>query len=201
MTPTPESATPSATPTVRILLVSGSSREGSTNAAVLRTAAAVAGNGVETVLYPGIGELPLFNPDDDREGVAVDPRVAEMRREVQASDAVLFCTPEYAGALPAALKNLLEWTIGDAGTYRKPVAWINAAGAAAPTGAADAHESLRKVLGYAGADIVEEACARVPVERSLVGPDGLNNDGGARSRIAAAVGRLAEHVAAARASC
>jgi NAD(P)H-dependent FMN reductase len=201
MTPTPESATPSATPTVRILLVSGSSREGSTNAAVLRTAAAVAGNGVETVLYPGIGELPLFNPDDDREGVAVDPRVAEMRREVQASDAVLFCTPEYAGALPAALKNLLEWTIGDAGTYRKPVAWINAAGAAAPTGAADAHESLRKVLGYAGADIVEEACARVPVERSLVGPDGLINDGAARSRIAAAVGRLAEHVAAARASC
>ncbi len=59
---------------------------------------------------------------------------------------MLFCTPEYAGALPAALKNLLEWTIGDAGTYQKPVAWINAAGPAAPTGAADAHESLRKVL-------------------------------------------------------
>jgi chromate reductase, NAD(P)H dehydrogenase (quinone) len=114
-------------PPVRILLVSGSSRGGSTNAAVLRTAAAVAGEGVQTVIYPGIGELPLFNPDDDRQGVPVDPRVAEMRREVEASDAVLFCTPEYAGALPAALKNLLEGTIGDAGTYRKPVAWINAA--------------------------------------------------------------------------
>jgi len=185
---------------VRILLVCGSSREGSTNAAVLRTAAAVADDGVETVVYPGIGELPLFNPDDDREGLPVDPRVAEMRRDVEASDAVLFCTPEYAGALPAALKNLLEWTIGDAGTYQKPVAWINAAGAAAPTGAADAHESLRKVLGYAGADIVEEACARVPVERSLVGPDGLITDDAARAQIAAAVARLAGHVVAAQAS-
>jgi NAD(P)H-dependent FMN reductase len=190
----------STSPPVRILLVSGSSREGSTNAAVLRTAAAVAAGDVETLLYGGIGALPLFNPDDDREGVPVDPRVADMRREVEASDAVLFCTPEYAGAMPAALKNLLEWTIGDAGTYQKPVAWINAAGAAAPTGAADAHESLRKVLGYAGADIVEDACVRVPVDRALVGSDGLVTDAETRGQIAAAVGRLVEHAASARAA-
>ena len=188
----------SASPPVRILLVSGSNREGSTNAAVLRTAAAVAPDGVQTVTYPGIGELPIFNPDHDREGIPVDPRVAEMRRGVEASDAVLFCTPEYAGAMPAALKNLLEWTIGDAGTYQKPVAWINAAGAAAPSGAADAHESLRKVLGYAGADIVEDATVRIPVERSLVGADGQVTDAAARDQIAAALGVLAEHAARAR---
>jgi NAD(P)H-dependent FMN reductase len=186
----------SASAPVRILLVSGSSREGSTNAAVLQTAAVVAGDGVRTVVYPGIGELPIFNPDLDREGITVDPRVADMRREVTAADAVLFCTPEYAGALPAALKNLLEWTIGDAGTYQKPVAWINAAGAAAPTGAADAHDSLRKVLGYAGADIVEDACARIPVDRALVGEDGLVTDPEVRDQIAAALGRLARHAAA-----
>ena len=182
---------------LRILLVSGSSRDGSTNAAVLRTAASVAGDGIDTIIYPAIGALPLFNPDDDREGVPVDPRVADMRREVEASDAVLFCTPEYAGAMPAALKNLLEWTIGDAGTYQKPVAWINAAGAAAPTGAADAHASLRKVLGYAGADIVEDACARIPVERAQVGEDGLITDAAVRDQIGEAVAKLAQHAAAA----
>jgi len=189
-----------ASPPVRILLISGSSREGSTNAAVLRTAAALAGDGVETVTYAGIGALPIFNPDDDQEGIPVDPRVAEMRRDLGACDAVLFCTPEYAGAMPAALKNLLEWTIGDAGTYQKPVAWINAAGSAAPTGASDAHESLRKVLGYAGADIVEDACARIPVERGMVGSEGLVTDDAVRDQIAAVVGRLVAHVAAARAS-
>ncbi len=152
---------------------------------------------MDTVYYAGIGALPLFNPDDDREGVPADPRVAEMRRGVAASDAVLFCTPEYAGAMPAALKNLLEWTIGDAGTYQKPVAWINAAGAAAPTGAADAHESLRKVLGYAGADIVEDACVRIPVDRALV-VDGVVSDAEVRSRIAGVVHTLADHAAAIR---
>src|SRR4051794_25382569 len=133
---------------VTLLLVSGSLRAGSTNAAVLRTAEALAPDGVETVLYGRLAELPHFNPDDDAEGRPVHPAVAAMRAAVARADAILVCTPEYAGALPGALKNLLEWTVGDAGTYDKPVGWINAAGPAAPTGGADAHDSLRKVLGY-----------------------------------------------------
>jgi chromate reductase, NAD(P)H dehydrogenase (quinone) len=140
--------------------------------------------------YEGAGHLPLFNPDDDAEGVEVPEPVAEMRRAVAAATAILICTPEYAGALPASMKNVLEWTVGDAGTYRKPVAWINAAGEASPTGAADAHESLRKVLGYVGAHIVEEACVRVPVSRSDVGEDGTITDEEARREVAAAVGAL-----------
>jgi chromate reductase, NAD(P)H dehydrogenase (quinone) len=179
---------------ISMLLVSGSARLGSTNVAALRTAAAVAGDGVATVLFDGIGELPLFNPDDDREGAAVDARVAAMRAAVAAADALLICTPEYAGALPAALKNLLEWTIGDGGTYDKPVGWINVAGPAAPTGAADAHDSLRKVLRYAGADIVLDACVRAPVAREAIGADGLVIDPDARSRITLAMERLTAYV-------
>jgi chromate reductase len=179
-----------------MLLISGSARAGSTNVAALRTAAAVAGAEVETVLLGAIGELPLFNPDHDLEGVPLDPRVTAMRTAVAAADALLLCTPEYAGALPAALKNLLEWTIGDAGTYRKPVAWINAAGPAAPSGAADAHESLAKVLRYAGAEIVDRGCVRVPVTRDMVGPDGLISDDRARAAITLAVTALIDHARA-----
>jgi chromate reductase len=176
-----------------VLLVPGSQRRGSTNVAVLRTAAALAPPGVDAIVFDGLGELPLFNPDDDVEGAAVADAVRAMRDAVGHADALLVCTPEYAGALPAALKNLLEWTIGDAGTYSKPVAWINAAGSAAPTGAADAHASLRRVLEYSGADIAEEACVRVPVARSAIGADGLVEDPEARRGIALAVERLAEH--------
>src|SRR4051812_22531408 len=179
-----------------LLLVSGSLRAGSTNAAVLRTTAALAPEGVRTVTYDGMGHLPHFNPDDDAEGAAVDPAVTALREAVADADALLICTPEYAGALPGALKNLLEWTVGDAGTYDKPVAWINAAGPAAPTGAADAHESLRKVLGYVHADVVEAACARVPITLGDVGPDGLVADPAARDAIGAAVAALVDHARA-----
>ncbi len=180
---------------LELLLISGSLRAGSTNTAVLQTATAVAPAGLTTVLYRGIGELPHFNPDDDHEGDPVHGAVTELRARVAAADALLICTPEYAGALPGALKNLLEWTVGDAGTYRKPVAWINASGGAAPTGAADAHDSLRKVLGYIHADTVDAACARIPVTRDAIGPDGTITDPHIRSKITAALTALAQHLA------
>jgi chromate reductase len=171
----------------QLLLISGSLREGSTNSTVLETVAALVPTGVSTTLYRGMEQLPHFNPDDDREGEPVNDHVAALRAEVASADALLICTPEYAGALPGALKNLLEWTVGDAGTYGKPVAFINAAGPASPTGAADAHDSLRKVLGYVGAEIVEDACLRVPVTRDMLGADGTISDSSARSAIAGAV--------------
>ena len=178
----------------RVLLISGSVRSGSTNTAVLRTALTVLPDPVEGTLYDGIDTLPHFNPDDDKEGAAIAEPVAAMRREMAAADAVMICTPEYAGAMPGVLKNLLEWTIGDAGTYGKPVAWINVSGPAAPTGGADAHDSLRKVLRYAGADIVESACARIPLTRQQIGADGLVADEGAVAQVRAAMAELAGHV-------
>ncbi len=180
---------------VHILLISGSLRAESTNAAVLQTASAVAPVEVATIRYTAMADLPHFNPDDDGEGAPVHPAVGELRAEIARADALLLCTPEYAGALPGALKNLLEWTVGDAGTYRKPVAWINAAGPAAPTGAADAHDSLRKVLGYVHADVVQEACVRVPVTRDAIGRDGTIADADQRDAIAASITALARHAA------
>src|SRR4051794_1815298 len=179
---------------VSLLLVSGSLRAGSTNSAALHTAAALATAGVTAKLYDGMRELPHFNPDDDAEGRPVHAAVAAMRGAVARADALLICTPEYAGALPGALKNLLEWTVGDAGTYEKAVGWINVAGPASPTGAADAHDSLRKVLGYVGADVVEAACRRVPVTRQDVGADGLIANETARREIEMTVAALADHV-------
>ncbi|MDQ6731301.1 MAG: NAD(P)H-dependent oxidoreductase [Actinomycetota bacterium] len=172
-------------------MISGSGRAGSTNTAVVRTAAELAPPEVRPDTFDRLGELPLFNPDADLEGAAVDNRVTLLRRPVARADAVLICTPEYAGAIPAALKNLLEWTIGDGGLYAKPVAWISAAGPAAPTGAADAHASLRKVLQYAGADIIEQASVRIPVSQADLLTDGLIESVDRRREVAAAVERRA----------
>jgi len=62
---------------VRILLISGSLREGSMNTAALMTAQRLVSKGVEAILYRGMGSLPHFNPDHDREGEQVDATVAD----------------------------------------------------------------------------------------------------------------------------
>ena len=155
----------------RILLVSGSTRGGSANTAALRTMRAVAGRPVTAVLYEGLSTLPAFNPDDDRE--PLPPAPAELRREIAAADAVVFCTPEYAGSLPGSFKNLLDWTVGGGEMYGKPTAWINVA---APGRGAGAEGSLASVLGYIGAAVIEQACRRITLSGQAVGPDGLVND-------------------------
>jgi chromate reductase, NAD(P)H dehydrogenase (quinone) len=180
--------------TAEILLVSGSLRGGSTNSALLRTAATLAVPGVTTTLYGGIGELPHFNPDDDVPGEPLDPAVSELRSTLARCDAVLFSTPEYAGALPGSFKNLLDWTVGGGETYGMPVAWINTAGPAAPSGGGDAEASLRKVLGYTGSEIVEAACVRIPVARDQIGPDGLIADPATREPLTEALQTLAAAV-------
>ncbi len=162
----------------RILLISGSTRGGSTNTAALRTMRAIAPRGVTATLYQGLSSLPAFNPDDDRD--PLPPAAAGLRREIGAADAVVFCTPEYAGSLPGSFKNLLDWTVGGGEMYGKPAAWINVA---APGRGAGAETSLASVLGYVGAAVIEDACRRITLSGQAVGPDGLVSDPGFRSEL------------------
>jgi chromate reductase len=159
--------------------------------AALRTLQQLCPEGVEGVLYGALYSLPHFNPDDDADGATLAPAVVELRAELARADAVLFSTPEYAGALPGSFKNLLDWTVGGGETYGKPVAWVNTAGPAAPTGAADAHAPLRSVLGYTGAEIIEEACLRIPVARQQIGSDRLIADPEIRARFEGLLSALA----------
>ena len=101
--------------------------------------------------------------------------MADLRDGIRGADGILFSTPEYVGGLPGAFKNLLDWTVGDdrpGSMYEKPVAWVNVAARGAP----NAHESLRKVLGYVNAVVVEPACVAVPVTSAMVDDDGLVTD-------------------------
>ena len=150
----------------RILLIGGSLRAGSTNAAVLKTAQAVAANELEVELYDALGLLPMFNPDDDRE--PLPPPVAHLRSRLAWADAVFFSTPEYAGSLPGSFKNLLDWTVGG-GLYQKRVGWINPSNRGGSDGT---YATLRTVLGFIDATIVEEACVKVAVTRDMVDGEG-----------------------------
>ena len=163
-----------------VLLVCGSLRARSTNAAVLRTILADAPAHIVCSYYERMGDLPPFNPD--LEDQLPEP-VATFRSEIHSSDAILFSTPEYAGALPGSLKNLLDWTIGDAdpgSLYEKPVAWVDVS----PRGARGALRELRTVLQYAHAHIVDGAVADIPVTLDMVGSDGVLGDRATRDRLA-----------------
>ena len=173
----------------QILLVSGSLRQESTNTALLRTAAQIAPEDVVGHSYERLASLPAFNPDDDHR--PLHPEVERLRDAIHEADAVLFSTPEYAGALPGPFKNLLDWTIGDeevGSIYNKPVAWLNTS----PRGAHGAHRELRTVLGYAHARIIDAACADVPVTATMIGSDGRIDDPNSQAMLIGVLSTLAD---------
>lgn len=161
---------------LRVLLLSGSTREGSSNTRVLQALHAIEHPGIVTELYDGLRELPAFVPNGDIPAV-----VDDLLARITAADAVVFSTPEYAGGLPGSLKNLLDWTVGGGQLYGKPVAWLDVANVGRGQGA---QAQLRTVLGYVGARVVESACLRVL-------PDGAAADSApAAERLVEVLGQL-----------
>lgn len=167
-------------------MISGSVREGSVNAAVIATAVDLLPQDVDAVVYDGLAGLPHFNPDLDHD--PLPPAVVELRRLIDESSGLFLSTPEYAGAMPGALKNLLEWTVGGVETTRKPAGWANPS--TMPNRAAGTYASLRTVLDYTDVRVVDDACIDVPVPRGLIGTDGRIGDDAVRASLSRAVAAL-----------
>src|SRR3982751_6815740 len=96
---------------MKILAISGSLRAQSSNAALLRAAAALAPADVAFDFYDGLGALPPFNPDLDEEGMSASAPVADLRARAAAAGGVMICSPEYAHGMPGVLKNALDWLV------------------------------------------------------------------------------------------
>jgi chromate reductase len=146
---------------MRLLAISGSLRAGSYNTALARAAVDLAPAGVEVELFDGLGDLPLFDADLERDE---HEAVAHLRESIEAADAVLFVTPEYNGSIPGVLKNAVDWASrprGDAALRGKTVAVAGAS--TGQFGALWAQQDLRRVLGIAGARVV---CPDLPVGRA-----------------------------------
>ncbi len=94
---------------IRVLAISGSLRRLSSNTALVGAVARLAPEIVDVSIYRGLADLPPFNPDidDDR----VPAAVASFRGSLQACDAVLISSPEYAHGVPGVLKNALDWVV------------------------------------------------------------------------------------------
>ena len=107
---------------MKILAISGSTREKSSNEAILSFIKNTFKETCEVLIFKGIYNLPHFNPDIDQENPPQE--VLDFRQLIEKSDAVIICTPEYVFSLPGTLKNALEWTVSANVFSYKPIGLI-----------------------------------------------------------------------------
>jgi chromate reductase len=92
---------------LRLVVLVGSLRRGSFNAAIARALPGLAPSDVAILPLGSIGEFPLFNQDVQAQGFP--PAVVAMGEAIARADGVIIVTPEYNYSVPGVLKNALDW--------------------------------------------------------------------------------------------
>jgi chromate reductase len=117
-----------------------------------------------------IGDLPLYNQDDDANQAA---SVKRLKSEIAAVQGLLFITPEYNRSMPGVLKNAIDHAsrpYGQNAWGGKPAGVLGVSVGA--TGTALAQQHLRNVLAYLDVPTLGQPEAFIQTK------DGLFDDAG-----------------------
>jgi NAD(P)H-dependent FMN reductase len=170
---------------IRILALCGSQRALSMSAGLLRACRDLAPDGVAIHLFEHHKDFPLFNP----ERTDIPAGVCALQDAITAADALLIASPEYAHGVTGTIKNTLDWVVNHAPFAGKPVAVLNPS-----YQSFHADEALKETLRTMSADLVLDACLRIPVIGSRVDPDRIASEPRFAAPIAAALRALVAHV-------
>jgi chromate reductase len=117
-----------------------------------------------------IGELPLYNQDDDTNQAE---SVKRMKSEIAAAQGILFVTPEYNRSIPGVLKNAIDHAsrpYGQSVWGGKPAGLVGISPGA--TGTAMAQQHLRNVLVSVGVLTLAQPEAFIQVKEGLFDEEG-----------------------------
>ncbi|MBV8794000.1 MAG: NAD(P)H-dependent oxidoreductase, partial [Hyphomicrobiales bacterium] len=107
---------------LHFVVMLGSLRKASFNAAIARALPALAPEGVTIEPLPSVGEFPLYNYDVQDKGFP--PIVTAAAEAIRKAGGIIVVTPEYNHSIPGVLKNAIDWIsrLPDQPFAGKPVA-------------------------------------------------------------------------------
>jgi chromate reductase len=132
---------------LKLGVIVGSNRRESINRKLALALTKLGANSFDANLIQ-IDDLPMYNQDFEQ---PVPAPVARFKAAVEASDALLFVSPEHTRSIPAVLKNAIDWGTRPWGTTswpNKPAAVTGTSGGAISSAIVQQH--LRAVLGDVG---------------------------------------------------
>lgn len=158
---------------IEVLAICGSLRAGSLNQLIAQSLQRLAPERMRITIYPGVGELPLYNEDLDHG----DPpsTVAQLRAAVQRADALFWAAPEFNHTIASVTKNVIEWIshpLSKAALMGKISAIAVASkGRGGYRGMADLARVLRDLGGHVLA--APEVCIQFAHQCISIGDDGV----------------------------
>jgi len=154
---------------IKVAVVVGSLRKESFNHKLALALPKLAPADFSFELAP-IGELPLYNQDDD--GSPSDA-VKSFKAKIAGAQALLFVTPEYNRSMPGVLKNAIDQAsrpYGQSAWGGKPAGVVGVSVGAIGTALAQQH--LRNVLAYLNVPTLGQPEAFIQAKDGLFNADG-----------------------------
>jgi chromate reductase, NAD(P)H dehydrogenase (quinone) len=108
---------------LNVLIVCGSLRKKSYNAALARTLPSLAPDGMALKDAPAWHTMPIYN-HDIQEDTGFPAEAVAWADAIRSADGVIFVSPEYNWTIPGGLKNAIDWVsrMKDVPFKEKPVA-------------------------------------------------------------------------------
>jgi len=112
-----------------VLVICGSLRKGSYNAALARMLPALAPSGLSLRFAQSFADFPLYDADIQTAS-GFPAQVNAWAEAIRGADALIIVSPEYNWSIPGGLKNAIDWVsrMKDQPFKDKPVALQSAAG-------------------------------------------------------------------------
>jgi len=164
--------------TYRIGYFVGSLAQASINRTLSKALIRLAPGNLEFTEIP-IKDLPLYSWDYDADFPAEG---RALKSAIEASDGLLFVSPEYNRSIPGALKNAIDWGSRPWGANsfaRKPTGIIGAS--VGNIGTAVMQSSMRAVLSFLDAPQLNSPEAYIKFDPEVFGADGEVRDDGTAS--------------------
>ncbi len=158
----------------RIAVVVGSLRKDSFNRALAKAMTKLAPADL-TFQFVEIGDLPLYNQDDDGNPAE---SVKRLKNEIKSAQGVLFVSPEYNRSIPGVLKNALDQAsrpYGQSAWSGKPAGILGVSPGAIGTALGQQH--LRNVLAYLDMPTLGQPEAFTQMKEGLIDESGNIGEG------------------------
>ena len=123
----------------KVLIILGSASHNSANEKLVELIKIHMAEEFIVTIFKDLKKLPPFDPELSSHNPPKE--IMAFRNEVEKSDGIIICTPEYIFSIPSGLKNAIEWCVSTTIFSNKPTGLITAS-----ANGQKAHEELQLIM-------------------------------------------------------
>lgn len=166
-----------------ILVINGSASTNSSNHRLIQYIEELTKEYFILITVDNLKDLPHFDPELSSNNTP--PIILNLREQIQHSDGILICTPEYIFSIPSGLKNLIEWCVSTTVFENKPTGLITAS-----ANGKMGHDELQLIMKTVMTRFTDETLLLIQGIKGKINAQGEITDPGTRNALIAFAGNL-----------